>query len=149
MRFLLPLLLLGILLTGCGNTSISVLSPDGTKEVPVMVEIADEPKEQERGLMGRAVLQEGTGMLFVFDEPQILSFWMKDTLIPLEILYFDAEGNFVNSLSMEPCTEPPCDNYPSASLARYALEVNPGFREANGIAPGWRLDSATIARFTK
>lgn len=149
MRFLFPLLLLGILLTGCGQSSISLLSPDGTKEVPVMVEIADEPKEQEKGLMGRAILGEGQGMLFVFPEPQMLSFWMKNTLIPLEILYFDAEGYFVNSLVMEPCEETPCPGYASASLAKFALEVNPGFREAQGITTGWRLDPATIKRFAQ
>jgi len=146
MRFLLPLLVLGVLLTGCAGPSVTILSPDGTREVSVAVEIADEPAEHQQGLMGRAHLEEGTGMLFVFDEPQVLSFWMKNTLIPLDILFFDSEGYFVSYATMEPCEADPCPSYKSAAFAQFALEVNPGFWEANGIAPGWKLDPATLRR---
>lgn len=131
--------LLVLLFAGCSRISdITLTSPDGTV-VTVPVETADDPEERARGLMDRDDLAPGTGMLFVFSEPQMLNFWMKNTRIPLEILYFDAEGMFVNVLSMEPCEDDPCPAYPSAALAQYALEVNPGFRDEHGIGIGWRL----------
>jgi uncharacterized membrane protein (UPF0127 family) len=66
-------------------------------------EAADTAKEREKGLMGRSSLAENMGMFFAFKDPQVMQFWMKNTLIPLEILFFDAEGNFVNVATMEPC----------------------------------------------
>ncbi len=116
---------------------------------PVDAEVAWNRDQRTRGLMWRTELAEGKGMLFIFPGDTWLSFWMKNTLIPLEILYFDAEGYFVNSLTMEPCKEVPCPGYPSASLAKFALEVNPGFREQHEITLGWKLDPASIKQFTK
>lgn len=127
------------LLVGCGTKTISLQSPDGSEKIEVPVEIADAPEERELGLMNRDALEPGTGMLFVFSEEQILSFWMKNTRIPLEILYFDKEGSFVNVLRMQPCEKEPCPTHPSSALAKYALEVNPGFKEEHGVGVGWRL----------
>ena len=83
-------------------------------------------------------------MLFIFSAPQQLSFWMKNTLIPLDILYFDSEGNFVSSSTMEPCTKDPCATYPSAGPAQYALEVNAGFAVENGINEAWSLEVENV-----
>jgi uncharacterized membrane protein (UPF0127 family) len=90
--------------------------------------------------MGRSSLAENMGMFFAFKDPQVMQFWMKNTLIPLEILFFDAEGNFVNVATMEPCAADPCPRYKSAALSQYALEVSPGFRDKNEIGTGWKID---------
>jgi len=101
----------------------------GDIEVPVLVEIADDPDEQQVGLMNRTELPENQGMLFLFSQPQILSFWMKNTLIPLDVLFFDAEGNFAGVRTMDPCKKDPCTVYSSDTVATFALELSSGFYE--------------------
>lgn len=145
---LCPFILLPLMLTACGTQQLTLSSSDDTKQVHVIVEVADTPAARTHGLMERAELEEGRGMLFVFAESEILTFWMKNTLIPLEVLFFDETGEFVNLVRMQPCMNDPCPQYKSAALARYALEVNPGFWEANGIGMGWKIDPATIAKFS-
>lgn len=135
-----------LLLSACADGKLNIVSPDTTKVVTVDIEVADSARERERGMMGRTSLAKGHGMLFAFKEPEMLKFWMKKTLIPLEILYFDAEGHFVNALTMEPCKADPCPSYSSASLAKYALEVSPGFRTDNTIGVGWSLDMASVMK---
>ena len=132
--------LLCFLLLACrqGVQTVTLVSPEGTK-VPVQVEVADDDTERARGLMLRAELLEGNGMLFLHNEAQMLAFWMKDTLIPLDILFFDAEGAFVSGTTMQPCGEEPCRRYFSASPAQYVLEVPAGFIETHGVGEGWRL----------
>lgn len=114
-------------------------APDG-RTVQLSVEIADDDPERARGLMERAHLPAGGGMLFVFDEASVRSFWMKHTLIPLDILFFDADGLFVSRAAMEPCTADPCALYPSAAPARYALEVNRGEPLTAAVGTGWTIE---------
>jgi uncharacterized membrane protein (UPF0127 family) len=111
---------------------LTIVTSSGER-VPVQVEIADTPGERQTGLMGRSALAEEAGMLFVFDQEQILSFWMKDTLIPLSIAYVDSEGRIVDIQDMQPLDE---TSHPSAEPAQYALEVNQGFFEGRGVAVG-------------
>ena len=103
------------------------------ERIPVQVEIADTEAERQTGLSGRTTLAEEAGMLFVFDQEQPLSFWMKDTLIPLSIAYISADGRIVDLQDMQPLDETP---HPSAEPARYALEVNQGFFAERGVAVG-------------
>ncbi|HEY6752460.1 MAG TPA: DUF192 domain-containing protein [Rubrobacteraceae bacterium] len=103
------------------------------ERIPVQVEIADTDAERQTGLSGRPTLTEDAGMLFVFDQEQPLSFWMKDTLIPLSIAYISAEGRIVDIQDMQPLDETP---HPSAEPAQYALEVNQGFFAERGVAVG-------------
>ncbi len=101
------------------------------------VEIADRPAAQATGLMGRKNLPENGGMLFVFEKPSILSFWMKNTLIPLSIGFFDADRKLINTADMEPETRgSPLPRYKSASSAVYALEMKKGWFSNNQIGPG-------------
>jgi hypothetical protein len=99
----------------------------------VQAEVARTPEEREQGLMFRENLARGRGMLFVFPETRFRSFWMKDTFIPLDIAYLDAELRIVDILPMEPQTE---DTYPSTQPAMFALEVPRGWFEETGIAVG-------------
>ncbi len=145
----LPIAFCTLALAGCGSKELSLSSYDGSQKVTVLVEIADTPKERDRGLMDRDALEEGKGMLFVFKEPEMLSFWMKNTRIPLEILYFDQQGEFVNVASMVPCTADPCPRYEAAALSQYALEVNPGFRETHKIGVGWKLDMKRVQKISR
>jgi len=100
----------------------------------VYVEIADEPHERNQGLMFRDSLKLDRGMLFVFDDERMLSFWMKNTLIPLDMLFVDADFRIVDiKENVPPCKEDPCPNYPSKKPAKYVLEVNAGFVMKNDI----------------
>jgi len=129
------LIFLSVLLISCiaqqsdqGELTAIILTA-GDQEIPLVVEIADEPLELERGLMGREFIPNDQGMLFIFPSPKILTFWMKDTLIPLDVLFFDADGNFINMKTMDPCTADPCQTYSSNGLATSALELASGFYE--------------------
>lgn len=113
-------------------TSVTIVNSLG-ENVIVPVEIAATDAEKQMGLMGRTSLAADAGMLFVFDSEQTLSFWMKDTLIPLSIAYIDAAGRIVDIQDMQPLDETP---HPSAAPAQYALEVNQGFFATKGIQVG-------------
>jgi uncharacterized protein len=107
----------------------------------VAVEIADSPAERERGLMGRANLGDDDGMVFVYDADQRGGFWMKNTLIPLSIAFYDASGRIVRILDMEPCRRDPCPVYEPGVAYRGALEVNRGAFTRWGIGEG---DTVTL-----
>ncbi|MCA3748442.1 MAG: DUF192 domain-containing protein [Rubrobacter sp.] len=85
--------------------------------------------------MYRTALGEDRGMLFVFDRERRLSFWMRNTLIPLSIAYIDSEGRIVDIQDMKPLDDDP-PHYVSAEPAMYALEVNRGFFEERGVEVG-------------
>lgn len=107
----------------------------GGEEVVVRVEIADDDDERARGLMGRRSLPEDAGMLFVYGRERQLSFWMRNTYIPLSIAFADSDGRIVDLQDMEPLDDEP-PSYVSAEPARYALEVNRGFFEERGVEVG-------------
>jgi uncharacterized membrane protein (UPF0127 family) len=112
--------------------ALTIINSVGER-VPVQVEIADTDAERQQGLMGRTALAEDAGMLFVFGREQQLSFWMKNTLIPLSIAYIDAQGRIVDIQDMQPLDE---TSHPSAAPAQFALEVNQGFFAEHGIEVG-------------
>jgi uncharacterized membrane protein (UPF0127 family) len=97
-------------------------------------EVAQTALQRGCGLSHRAVLPGSQGMLFVFSEPRRLSFWMKDTHMPLTIAFLDEEGVIMDIQPMAP--DQTRERYRSPGPARYALEVNPGWFQARGIGVG-------------
>src|SRR3989338_4508503 len=89
----------------------------------ISVEIADNELERSKGLMFRESLCENCGMLFVYDENGERSFWMKNTLIPLKIIFIDENFIVTDVENAEPCKTDVCDNY--NGYGKYVLEVNP------------------------
>jgi uncharacterized membrane protein (UPF0127 family) len=100
----------------------------------LLVEIADTPAKRSTGLMYRKSLGKNEGMLFVYPEEDFLSFWMKNTFIPLSIGFFDKNGVLLETYDMRP--NQTLETYESRKKAIYALEVNQGWFRENGIAPG-------------
>jgi len=121
------------LLTFAASTSLITIG-----EERVLVEVANTPESRVRGLMGRESLDANTGMLFIFDEPQPLSFWMKDTVIPLSIAFFDDKKQLIETHDMPVLSEndrpPPL--FKSSRPALYALEVPEHWFLAKGIEKG-------------
>lgn len=105
--------------------------------VPITVEIADTPALRERGLMHRDSLPDDAGMLFVYADEQVRSFWMRNTKIPLDIAFIDRNGSILSIERMEPQTD---ENTVSSAPAMYALEMSQGWFEANGVGVGDRLE---------
>lgn len=104
----------------------------------VQVEIADDFETRARGLMFRDHLPDSHGMLFVYDREQPAAFWMKNTRIPLDILFFDQQRRLVAMRKrVPPCSlGDRCPSYPSGKPALYALEINAGQADAMGLAIG-------------
>ncbi|MEZ5464019.1 MAG: DUF192 domain-containing protein [Lysobacteraceae bacterium] len=105
------------------------------------VEIADDDAERARGLMYRDKLADDHGMLFLFEHEGPQSFWMMNTHIPLDILYFDTEWRLVSvSRNTPPCSSGVnCPSYPSKGPAKYVLELKAGQAKAAGLKKGDRL----------
>jgi uncharacterized protein len=116
----------------------TVLIDTGDDTVMLHALFAQNEIEREYGLMNRDSLPEDEGMVFVFFEETASGFWMKDTLIPLSIAFFDVDGNILAILDMEPC--PPrtsdCPIYSPDVSYMGALEVNKGAFDRLGVSVG-------------
>jgi len=116
--------------------ALGVLALIGCKHQPYVevggerftVEIADDDAERNRGLMFRDRLEPGHGMIFLWDREEPRAFWMKNTRIPLDILYFDGQRKLVSvAANTPPCSlGDRCPSYPSEGPAQYVLELNAG-----------------------
>jgi len=106
-------------------------------KVIVKAEIALTDAQREQGLMYRKTLKDGEGMLFVFQNDQILSFWMKNTLVPLSIAYIAYDGRILEIYDMQPGN---LDPVRSSRSVRYALEVPQGWFSRAGLGIGDRLE---------
>jgi len=106
------------------------------REIELEVEMAFTPEQRALGLMNRQSLGDDCGMLFVFEEDADGGFWMKNTLIPLDIAYLDSNATVVSIKRMEPCEADPCPAYEPGQAYRYALEVNAGALEQWGVSLG-------------
>lgn len=116
-------------------TGLTIETAEG-KEIPVSAEIARTKEQLEHGLMYRNSLASGKGMIFIFEDTQIRSFWMKNTRIPLSIAFIAEDGRILEIYDMEPFTLTPVrSQYP----ARFALEVPQTWFSRVGIRIGSRL----------
>src|SRR6185503_1026424 len=101
------------------------------------VEIADTEPARERGLMFRESMPADHGMLFLFDDNAVRTFWMKNCRMPLDILYFDEKYKLVSVQQRVPaCRSEPCPVYPSDGAAKYVLELNAGVADKLDVKPG-------------
>lgn len=103
------------------------------------VEIAKTYTERARGLMGRESLNDGEGMLFVYPKAERLVFWMKNTLIPLSVGFFDEKKILLQILDMDLPIGNELIKYRSRARARFALEVPQGWFESHHINPGMKF----------
>ena len=141
-RFALGLTALAVALAA--STAVAELS---TVELSIkghrlVAEIAMTTQDRTTGLMNRFSLQPDHGMLFVFEQPQRMAFWMKNTYVPLSIAFIDAGGTIVNIEDMAPQTE---ELHPSRGPALYALEMRKGWFAQRGIAEGDRVEGLAKA----
>jgi uncharacterized protein len=143
---LLPLLLVE-LLAGCtdGRPNSGLPTVDmriGSRQYTL--EVANTPASREKGLMQRDSMPADHGMIFVFDRERPLSFWMKNTRFPLDILYLDATGQVVSIHQMKPYDTR--TQTASARPAKYAIELNVGEAAKAGVVAGDVLEIPASAR---
>lgn len=99
-------------------------------------QVAATPQQRMIGLMFRKEMPQHEGMLFVFEQPSVQCFWMKNTLLPLTAAFVEDDGTIVNLADMKPQTENPhCSSKP----VRYVLEMNLGWFAKKGVKPGTKL----------
>ncbi|MGE5275659.1 MAG: DUF192 domain-containing protein [Acidobacteriota bacterium] len=141
-----------LLFLACGAASKPSPTPAATPEAvsgPRVVmpsgavytlEVARTPEEQAQGLMYREALAPRTGMIFLFTDGGAHRFWMKNTMIPLDILWLDAGGKvlFV-SANTPPCKSDPCPTYGPDAPAPIVLEISGGMASREGARPGASL----------
>lgn len=105
-------------------------------------EVADDPSERARGLMHREEMSLSAGMLFVYEQPQFVSFWMRNTLISLDMIFMDAEGvvQHVHHNAV-PLSE---EAIPGGNHIQYVFEINGGLAQQLGITPGSEMRHPSI-----
>ena len=145
-RSLLSVLLLAALVTGCAergpNSGLATVDMQiGSRTYTL--EIANTDVARQRGLMERDAVPEDRGMIFIFPEERELAFWMKNTRIPLDIIYLDSGGQVVSVHQMKPYDR---TSVPSARDAKYAIELNLGQVAKTGVKPGDVLNIPASAR---
>ncbi|MDR2521677.1 MAG: DUF192 domain-containing protein [Spirochaetaceae bacterium] len=123
------------------ETRLFTIEKAGGETVHIDAELARTETERSRGLMFRKKLAGGSGMLFVYDRDDRLSFWMKNTSIPLSIAFISKTGEIIDILNMTPYRTTPVQ---SSRSVRYALEVPQGWFTQNGIQTGDRLNGLPL-----
>lgn len=117
---------------------------------PLALELAITPEEIGQGLMFRTSLPDDRGMLFLFKEERVPSFWMKDTLIPLDMVFLSAEGVIIDVIeNAQPCKTEPCPQYVANAPAMAVLEVAAGVAESHGLESGVRLYFKRVPGFPR
>lgn len=139
--FLILILAFSIFSSACSSKSklpvkkLVLVNSEG-KKISVKAEIASTFKERQNGFMFRQKIPDGTGMLFIFEEEQVLDFWMKNTPHPLSIAYIDKNGRIRDILDMTPYS---LENVTSSTKVLYALEVPQGWYGKVNVKVGDRL----------
>jgi uncharacterized membrane protein (UPF0127 family) len=119
----------------CSHDRVELRGPAG--QARFTVEVVDTPDTRARGLMFREAMPAGAGMLFVFEQPVRAVFWMKNTLIPLDMIFADPSGRVTHvHANAIPHDETPIDGGPGV---QFVLEINGGLAQRLGIVPGTEL----------
>ncbi|OYU40158.1 MAG: hypothetical protein CFE33_06250 [Pseudorhodobacter sp. PARRP1] len=136
----LALMLGGVADAACAPDTVELRGPAGVQRFSV--QIADSEAERSKGLMFVEKMPASAGMLFVYDQPKHAYFWMKNTLLPLDMVFADATGlvTAVHSNAV-PMDETPIDGGPDVAVV---LEINAGLAKRMGIAPGAVMRSGAI-----
>ena len=117
---------------------LDFFKPDGTKVIHINIEIADDDSQRQQGLMNRSFMNNDQGMLFIFDKEDRQAFWMRNTILPLDIIYVNAKKEIVSiAENAEPFSE---QSLPSKGPSIYVVEVNAGFCVQYGITAGCKID---------
>ena len=124
--------------SGFESVAATVTTADG-EVCELCLWLADSSRGRSQGLMGVTDLGAADGMAFVYPSPHTGSFWMKNTLLPLSIAFFDDRGVYLDAFDMEPCTADPCPLYPTAPDFTVAIEVVEGDLPSLGLEAGSRL----------
>ncbi|MBN1385659.1 DUF192 domain-containing protein [Candidatus Woesearchaeota archaeon] len=142
------LMLAYLCLAGCAETnneipgSVASNATENTIQICfpercIAAEVADTPELRAQGMMYRESLSEEEGMLFVFDRPAVYHFWMRNTLIPLDMIFLDPHKRIIHiEEKVPPCYEAECEKYGPMEDVLYVVEVNAGYCENNGIESG-------------
>lgn len=154
--FWLGAALLGAVLAGCSREPVAA-APEGAAvprtpfehrfvvnvgDRPVHMRLAVAAPEQQRGLMHVKEMPEDEGMLFIYPSPRALSFWMRNTGLPLDIGFFDAGGVLREVFPMYPYVEDPVRS--RRGDLQFALEMNQGWFARHGVKPGAQLDLTAV-----
>ena len=132
-----------VLVTACsGSRDPVALIHARQGDVDVALEVADTPERQQRGLMYRNALPEGQGMLFVFDDDVDRTFWMKNTLIPLDMLFIARDGTVVGVHAN--ATPLSTASISVGRPSRYVLEVPGGYTARHEIGAGARVELRAV-----
>ncbi|MBJ95188.1 MAG: hypothetical protein CMP23_12050 [Rickettsiales bacterium] len=134
-------ILAGVVVTlaaGCASRSpagltLTTVEVEGHK---LKVEVASEPEQRMRGLMYRRELGEDEGMLFVYEQAELLSFWMKNTFVPLSIAFIDDQQTIIHIAEMTPQT---LKSHQSPTAVRFALETRRGWFKSRGLGVGTKV----------
>jgi uncharacterized protein len=124
--------------TNASNLPTTTVLISGKIKVEAEIAYTDEARMQ--GLMFREFLAPDAGMLFVFEEPDVQGFWMKNTKIPLDLIWLSERKEIVYFVTADPCVKDPCESYKPMQKAKYVLELNGGFLKKHGLGLGTQVE---------
>jgi uncharacterized membrane protein (UPF0127 family) len=122
-----------------GKVGVEFMDMNGTKLLQLTCELADSAEERAIGLMNRSDLGDLEGMVFYYEQPRAVSFWMKNTLIPLDIVFVSPEFKVIRVSQADPepdILDDQLTRYPSGGEVRYVIEMNQGLAEDFDIVTG-------------
>lgn len=144
-RLVITLVIFFILLAGAFSYYGFYQEKACIEEQCFKVEVADTPDKRSRGLMYRKSMKEDRGMFFIFEESKKHDFWMKNTKIPLDIIWINSDMEIVGIKNKAtPCEKRVCETYKSNENSRYVLEINAGLAEKHGFEKGDKVNTSNV-----
>jgi len=133
----------------CSPYAQLIIENKSEGKAPLIIEavVADEPGERAVGLMNRTELSENAGMLFVYEKPSAPKFWMKNTFIPLDIIFLDKSGKIIKIFEQVPRLSE--NKITAGKNISFVLEINAGLIEQFEVDPKWKLDLTDFFKASK